>query len=75
MYSGKRQRDEQEHERNQDRKKLKFMMEENPERVIMKISEENDPSAIRRRSALELPKPQVTSRSMNRNPFIDILNQ
>lgn len=44
------------------------MMEENPEKVIAKISEENDPSAIRRRSMLQLPKPQVRQ-TMNTSPF------
>lgn len=48
---GRHAKEEEERERRQDKSKLKKLFAENAPNAIMKISEANDPSTLRRRSA------------------------
>jgi pre-mRNA-splicing factor CDC5/CEF1 len=43
-----------------DKKRLKTLFKANAAVAIMKISEQNDPTSMRKRSSLTLPSPQVT---------------
>jgi len=46
-----------------DARRLKMMMQENAPEAIKRISEQNDPAALHRRSALVLPAPAVPDES------------
>jgi pre-mRNA-splicing factor CDC5/CEF1 len=57
---GKHEREEEERERAKDKKRLKTLFKANAPLAIKLIEEQNDPSAVRRRSVLSLPAPQVS---------------
>lgn len=57
---GRHQQEEEERLRLLDRKKLKLAMATNADAILEKIAKENDPLAIRKRSVLDLPAPQVS---------------
>lgn len=56
---GRHEREEEERARNTDKKKLKTLFKTNAALAVKLIEDANDPSAVRRRSALNLPAPQV----------------
>eukprot|EP00617_Octactis_speculum_P016628 CAMPEP_0185745974 /NCGR_PEP_ID=MMETSP1174-20130828/4361_1 /TAXON_ID=35687 /ORGANISM="Dictyocha speculum, Strain CCMP1381" /LENGTH=802 /DNA_ID=CAMNT_0028420291 /DNA_START=76 /DNA_END=2484 /DNA_ORIENTATION=+ len=60
QMENKRRDKEEKEEQRKDRKKLRKMEKMNPGQVVSQISQANDPSTIRRRTPLSLPKPQVT---------------
>jgi pre-mRNA-splicing factor CDC5/CEF1 len=51
---------EEETERAKDKKRLKTLFKMNAAQAVMAVSAQNDPTTLRRRSALDLPAPQVT---------------
>lgn len=57
---GKHQKEEEDREKQKDKKRLKTLFAANAPQAIMSISNTNDPTALRRRSALALPAPQVS---------------
>jgi pre-mRNA-splicing factor CDC5/CEF1 len=56
---GRHQKEEEDRERQKDAKKMKALFKANAPLAIMNISNANDPTHLRRRSALSLPAPQV----------------
>jgi len=61
QLEGRHQRQEEEKERQQDRKRLKNLFKMNAPQAVVAISSANDPTTLRKRSALDLPAPQVRS--------------
>lgn len=61
---GKHEREEEERERAKDKKRLKTLFKANAPLAIKLIEEQNDPTALRRRSALSLPAPQVSDNEL-----------
>lgn len=57
---GRHQKEEETRERQKDEKKLKALFKANAPQAVLSLSSINDPSALRRRSALSLPAPQVS---------------
>jgi pre-mRNA-splicing factor CDC5/CEF1 len=57
---GRHQKEEETRERQKDEKKLKALFKANAPQAVLSLSSVNDPSALRRRSALSLPAPQVS---------------
>jgi pre-mRNA-splicing factor CDC5/CEF1 len=64
QLEGYRHKEEEEKLRAFDRRKMKAIMAENAPAIIQRISEENDPTSLRRRGVLELPAPQVTDEEL-----------
>ena len=56
---GRREAEQAERAKRQENTKMKRLFKENAPAAILKIAQENDPAALRRRSALSLPAPQV----------------
>mmetsp|Transcript_1666 Transcript_1666/g.1816 ORF Transcript_1666/g.1816 Transcript_1666/m.1816 type:complete len:805 (+) Transcript_1666:172-2586(+) len=61
---GKHQKDDEDKEKQKDKKRLKTLFKSNAPLAILNISEQNDPTTLRRRSMLSLPEPQVTEREL-----------
>jgi pre-mRNA-splicing factor CDC5/CEF1 len=61
---GRHQKEEEEREREKDKKRMKSLFKANAAQAVMKISEQNDPLNIRRRTPLSLPAPQVTDNEL-----------
>jgi len=57
---GKHEKEEEERERQKDKKRLKTLFAANAPQAITSISKTNDPTALRRRTELSLPAPQVS---------------
>lgn len=57
---GRHEREEEEREREKDKRRLKSLFKVNAAQVIAKVSEQNDPTSLRRRLPLSLPAPQVS---------------
>lgn len=57
---GRHAREEEKKERQKDEKKLKQLFKANAPQAVMNLSAMNDPSSLRRRTALSLPAPQVS---------------
>lgn len=57
---GKHQKEEENREKQKDKKRLKTLFAANAPQAITNISNTNDPTALRRRSELALPAPQVS---------------
>jgi pre-mRNA-splicing factor CDC5/CEF1 len=57
---GKSAKEEEERQRKKDQKLMNNLFKENAPAAILKISQEVDPVALRRRAPLELPAPQVS---------------
>lgn len=57
---GRHKKEEEDRERQKDKKRLKTLFSANAPQAVMAISKTNDPSALRRRSELSLPAPQVS---------------
>jgi pre-mRNA-splicing factor CDC5/CEF1 len=57
---GRTQRDEENRQRAKDDKKMKALFKANAPLAVLTLSNSNDPTALRKRSALSLPSPQVT---------------
>ena len=55
---GRHQKEEEEKEKQRDKKRLKTLFKANAPLAILNLSEENDPTSLRRRSNLSLPAPQ-----------------
>ena len=58
---GRHQKEEEDKEKQRDKKRLKTLFKANAPLAILNISEDNDPTALRRRSNLSLPAPQGES--------------
>lgn len=63
---GRHQKEEEDKEKQRDKKRLKTLFKANAPLAILNISEDNDPTTLRRRSNLSLPAPQGTN-SVNEN--------
>ena len=57
---GREDQDKQERAKRRETSRVKRLFKENAPAAILKIAQENDPGALRRRSALALPAPQVS---------------
>jgi pre-mRNA-splicing factor CDC5/CEF1 len=57
---GRTQREEEMRQRAKDDKKLKALFKANAPLAVLTLSNANDPTALRKRSALSLPSPQVS---------------
>jgi pre-mRNA-splicing factor CDC5/CEF1 len=57
---GRHQKEEEDREREKDKKRLKNLFKANAPLAIMQVSAQNDPTTLRRRTALDLPSPQVS---------------
>ena len=57
---GRHQKEEEDKEKQRDKKRLKTLFKANAPLAVLNISEDNDPSTLRRRSSLSLPAPQGT---------------
>jgi hypothetical protein len=55
---GRHQKEEEDKEKQRDKKRLKTLFKANAPLAVMNLSENNDPSTLRRRSTLSLPAPQ-----------------
>ena len=58
---GRHQKEEEDKEKQRDKKRLKTLFKANAPLAILNISEDNDPTSLRRRSNLSLPAPQGES--------------
>ena len=59
MLEGRHQKEEEKKEELKDKKRLKNLFKMNAPQAVMAISNQNDPTTLRKRTALALPAPQV----------------
>jgi hypothetical protein len=55
---GRHQKEEEDKEKQRDKKRLKTLFKANAPLAVLNLSEQNDPTTLRRRSNLSLPAPQ-----------------
>lgn len=55
---GRHQKEEEDKEKQRDKKRLKTLFKANAPLAVLNLSEQNDPTTLRRRSTLSLPAPQ-----------------
>ena len=55
---GRHQKEEEDKEKQRDKKRLKTLFKANAPLAVLNLSEQNDPTTLRRRSSLSLPAPQ-----------------
>jgi pre-mRNA-splicing factor CDC5/CEF1 len=59
---GRHQKEEEDKEKQRDKKRLKTLFKANAPLAVLNLSEQNDPTTLRRRSSLSLPAPQGEKR-------------
>jgi pre-mRNA-splicing factor CDC5/CEF1 len=65
---GRHQKEEEDKEKQRDKKRLKTLFKANAPLAVMNLSENNDPSTLRRRSTLSLPAPQGDHFTLSPSP-------
>jgi len=62
MLEGRHQKEEEKKEELKDKKRLKNLFKMNAPQAVMAIANQNDPTTLRKRTALALPAPQVMNK-------------